>query len=275
MTVQATNANGSKPMPSFTGWLVKEACSFIDGRNVECWNLNWQSDSAILDDWAVHLRQQYISDNKLAARCVFRKLQPAAYLTSWVVPSDKRIRTGDFAEILIADVFEYLYGFGVPRYKQCDRPDKDSSEHGTDVIAYKIKKSGKKSYDDELIAIEVKSDASGTTQSSLIRRIIAADTDSFKDPNRIPMTLSYMVDRAYDAEDMQTARDLLRFLDKAGSTFQKRYASAVTTSFADPKGALSTRYPDDVKLEDKRSLVIVHADRFMELVNDLYGRMTK
>lgn len=275
MTVQATNANGSKPMPSFTGWFVKEGCSFVDGRSVECWNLDWQSDSAILDDWAVHLRQQYISDSELAARCRFRQIQPATYLTSWIVPSGKRIRTGDFAEILIADVFEYLYGFGVPRYKQRDRSDKNSSEHGTDVIAYKIRQSGKESCDDELIAIEVKSDASGTNQSSLIRRIIAANTDSFKDPNRIPMTLSYMADRAYDAGDVQTAQDLLRFLDKAGSTFNERYASAVTTSFSDPKGALSTRYPDDVKLEDERSLVIVHADRFMDLVKDLYGRMTK
>lgn len=139
MTVQATNANGSKPMPSFTKWLVKESCSFINGRDVECWSLNWQVDSAILDDWAVHLRQQYISDNKLAKRCLLRQVQPSAYLASWIVPSGKRIRTGDFAEILIADVFEYLYGFGVPRYKQRDRPDKNSSEHGTDVIAYKIK----------------------------------------------------------------------------------------------------------------------------------------
>lgn len=261
--------------PSFVSWLEREQCSFQDGTTVACWHLGWQCDEDALDEWALHIRRHYVRDKELADRCRARNERLDIYLPRRVVPSESRIRTGDFAEILISDILEYLCRYAVPRYKQCGRPDKNSSEHGTDVIAYRTLDCGKASNDDELLAFEVKSDASGTRESGFLRRVKDAATGPAKDPNRAPMTLDYMIDRASDAGDTQSVEALKRFANKGGVTFREVCGSAVTTSYATPDAALSARTPNDVQLGEGNPLIVVHAQKFMDLINALYDRMTR
>lgn len=261
--------------PVFVSWLKKEQCSFQDGTTVECWHLDWQYNDNALDEWALHLRRHYVRDKDLADRCRARNEQPSVYLPRRVVPSKSQIRSGDFAEILISDVLEYLCKYAVPRYKQLDRTDKNSSEHGVDVIAYRIQDCGKASTGDELLTFEVKSDASGTQKSRFLKRVENAATDSKKDPNRGAFTLDYMIDRAIDAGDTQNEEALMRFANKAGVTFREAHGSAVTTSYVTPDVALSVKLPDDVHLGADNPLVVVYAQEFMSLINDLYGRMTR
>ena len=125
--------------PLFTAWLEAEQCTFRDGTKVYCWCLDWTCSDCVLDKWALHLRRHYISDNILEHRVMARQTTSDQYLPLRVVPDIPSIRSGDFAEILISDVLQYLYGLAVPRYKQCNRKDKNASEHGSDVIAYQLK----------------------------------------------------------------------------------------------------------------------------------------
>lgn len=106
---------------------------------MHCWRLDWACSDNVLDEWALHLRRHYISDDILENRVMARQTTPDQYLSLRVVPDIPSIRSGDFAEILISDVLQYLYGLVVPRYKQCNRKDKNASEHGNDVIAYQLK----------------------------------------------------------------------------------------------------------------------------------------
>lgn len=261
--------------PSFVSWLEKEQCSFQDGTTVACWHLDWQCDEDALDEWALHIRRHYVRDKELADRCRTRNERPDIYLQRRIVPSKSRIRTGDFAEILISDVLEYLCRYAVPRYKQHGRKDKNSSEHGTDVIAYQIQDCGEASNDDKLLVFEVKSNASGTRENGFLERVKDAAVSSKNDPNRAPMTLDYMIDEAFDVGDTQNGEALMRFANKGGVTFREVYGSAVATSYTTPKVALSAKIPNDVQLGEDNPLIVVHAQNFMELINALYDRMKR
>lgn len=261
--------------PLFTAWLEAEQCTFRDGTKVYCWCLDWTCSDCVLDKWALHLRRHYISDNILEHRVMARQTTSDQYLPLRVVPDIPSIRSGDFAEILISDVLQYLYGLAVPRYKQCNRKDKNASEHGSDVIAYQLKNVNSTSTSDKLFVFEVKSNASKTGDAEFIKTVKKATKDSKKDPNRVPMTLQYMIDEATDVNDQATQKNLQRFTDMGGSPYQKIFGSAVATSHVKPIDALSCKAPNDVGLSAFSPLIVVHASRLMDLVNSLYGRMTQ
>lgn len=261
--------------PFFTAWLAAEQCAFKDGTVVYCWCLDWAGSDDVLDEWALHLRRHYISDDVLEHRVVARQTTPDQYLPLRVVPDIPSIRSGDFAEILISDVLQYLYGLVVPRYKQCNRKDKNASEHGSDVIAYQLKNLNGISNSDKLFVFEVKSNASKTSDAELIKTVKKATKDSGKDPNRVPMTLQYMIDEAIDVNDQTTQKNLQRFTDMGGSPYLKIFGSAVATSHDKPIDALSCKAPTDVGLSPFSPLIVVHASKLMDLVNSLYGRMTQ
>ncbi len=275
LTVGIVNSSGTVTPPSFVSWLTKEQCSFRDGTPVACWLLDWNCDDDALDEWALHIRRHYIRDKELADRCANRGEKPTTYLPRRIVPDKSQIRSGDFAEILISDVLEYLCKYAVPRYKQNGRKDKNSSEHGSDVIAYRIQDDVRASSDDMLLAFEVKSNVSGKTEKSFRRRVEDAATDSTKDPNRVPMTLDYMIDEANKAGDVQIGKALLRFFNKGGATFREVYGSAVITQYDTPNNALSSKLPSEVQLDGDSPLIVVHAQKLMGLINSLYDRMDR
>ena len=162
-------SEAGKVPPALKSWLTKEQCTFRDGTSVSCWLLDWEPIAeAELDKWARHLRQQYIYDEDIAHGSALFGLSAREYLKNSVVPNktDRRhARSGDFAEILIEDILECLCGFAVPRYKHRYREDKNASGPGADVIAYQRKDSSAPSTDDKLLVIEVKSNASGETET--------------------------------------------------------------------------------------------------------------
>ena len=264
---------------SLKTWLTKEECTFKDGTSVNCWLLDWEPIAdKVLDEWALHLRRQYIYDKDLAHESRQFGLSTSEYLKSSVVPdrADRRnARSGDFAEILVEDILEYLFEFSVPRYKHRYREDKNASGPGVDVIAYQRKDDSISSTDDKLFIFEVKSNVSCKTETEFLGRIKDATAGSAKDPNRTPMSLEWMIKKADRAGDNETVKDLLRFWNRGGLYFEVKYGSAVTTSYSIPNDALIKRLPKDVGLEMDNSLLVVHGNKLMELVNGLYDRMTQ
>ena len=149
--------------PLYINWLVnEEGVTFEDGVALKCYKLSYETDEAVFDDWALHIRKHYVEDDELTDDSVATGLSIEDYLRKYIVPQKQEelgptARSNDISEILFADLFEFVLHYEVPRCKQYNRSGKNESEHGTDIIAYKFHSKEKTpAKEDELIAIEVK-----------------------------------------------------------------------------------------------------------------------
>ena len=76
-------------------------------------------------------------------------------------------------------MLQFIEGLTVPRYKQIDRINPNSSDQGSDVIGYKVTNPNLPRSDDALLAVEVK--AKLTDPIDLAETIAKAAKDSKKD----------------------------------------------------------------------------------------------
>lgn len=243
----------------------------LQGVETSYYRLDFDIDEAALDEWAVHLRRHYIRDDELAAESSGIGSTPAAYLAESIIPTKKRIRTGDFAEILICDLLQFVEGYESPRYKHHGRIDRNESERGTDVIAYPWFDPSNPNEADELILVEVKSGAGSSLKETLGR----VGADSGKDEARYAMTLNYMRRRSMAAEDKQTEREMSRFLMKGDQTYKRTFAGAATIGLKSLKGKLEGLAAEELGIGAYDKLFIVHAGKFMDLIEDVYDRCTQ
>lgn len=52
--------------PQYINWIVKEdGVVFEDQQQLNCYKLSYEIDDATLDDWALHIRRHYVSDDEL------------------------------------------------------------------------------------------------------------------------------------------------------------------------------------------------------------------
>lgn len=187
--------------PQYVNWIVREAgVVFEDQQPLNCYRLSYVRDDAILDDWALHIRKQYVPDGELEEDAALNKLTVEEYLRQYIIPQKGEpfgptARSNDISEILFADLFEFILNYEVPRCKQHNRSGKNESEHGTDIIAYRFFAEGKVPHkNDELVAIEVKALLSSNEAGKVIKDAV---TDSKKDEDpKFPLNsneLSYPV----------------------------------------------------------------------------------
>jgi hypothetical protein len=114
-------------------------------------------------------------------------LSRAEYLSTLVFPAadsqlGPAVRSGDFAEILIADLLEYQFGFWVPRTRYADKSIGDESSKGTDVLGFKfVRDDLVPSAEDILVVAESKAQMSGAKAKPCLQ---AAVSDSAKDALR-------------------------------------------------------------------------------------------
>ena len=180
--------------PKYIDWIIEEIGICIkDDLPIKCYKINYSYDDSILDDWALHIRRHYVSDESLAEDVHVFDMEVEDYLREYVIPQKHEtlgatVRSGDIAEIIVADLLEFIMGYSVPRYKQMNRSGKNNSEHGTDVIAYRFKKADKTpTRHDELIAAEVKAKLTDETYTP----IESAVKDSKKDALRLARTVNH------------------------------------------------------------------------------------
>lgn len=272
------------PKPLFMQWLVKETPIVINGYSCSCYKLDWTVDEKLLEDWALHIRRHYIRDDDLSKLTSFRKISTAEYLQKYKIPQftckdrgGPRIVPGDFAEILVADILQFLDNYIVPRYKQVLRANPYSSEQGSDVVAYRfVKGSRQPSGDDEIVIVEVKSAVSRKSDREAVRRIVDAVKGSKKDRDntRDAMTLNYLMERSLQEEDWSTAEELKRFLDRGEHPYRESFHSAVTL---DAKLLTSRRIdiPDLEMVAPLGPVVLIKACNFLNLIKDVYSRCAK
>lgn len=101
--------------PLYINWLVnEEGVTFEDGVALKCYKLSYETDEAVFDDWALHIRKHYVEDDELTDDSVATGLSIEDYLRKYIVPQKQEelgptARSNDISEILFADLFRFLY----------------------------------------------------------------------------------------------------------------------------------------------------------------------
>ena len=91
--------------PLYIDWLVEEAGKVIKNSiPLTCYKLNYSMDETVLDDWALHIRKNYIDDDQLIDDASENNMSVEQYLKEYVIPQKKdelgpTARSGDITEI--------------------------------------------------------------------------------------------------------------------------------------------------------------------------------
>lgn len=73
--------------PLYINWLVnEEGVTFEDGVALKCYKLSYETDEAVFDDWALHIRKHYVEDDELTDDSVATGLSIEDYLREYIIP---------------------------------------------------------------------------------------------------------------------------------------------------------------------------------------------
>jgi hypothetical protein len=263
-------------IPSHIQWLTDtgKRLSTADGKEIEVWEFRHQNDSGILSEWAVHFRNQYCSDKQIDSLRSGTGKSRTQYLNDIKFPDAKTtpgpsIRSGDFAEILIADYLEFILNYWVPRSRFANKTIRNESDKGSDIIGFKIIQPEAFSSKDEMIIFEVKATFSDTNDNRLQDSINA----SAKDETRKAESLNALKQRFVDKHDKRHAQEIERFQNIVDNSFvEKSGAAAVLANRVFDKTIFSMT---DASLHCNRnclSLIVVKGENMMPFVHELYRR---
>jgi hypothetical protein len=263
--------------PRYINWFVKENnVTLEDGFPIICYRLDYELDDNAFHEWAIHIRRHYESDEDLKDSLLETRMSLENYLRSQVIPQKDDLfgptsRSTDFTEIMISDLFEFVYGYDVPRCKQANRSGKTLSEHGSDILAYKFYKPDKSpSKKDELLVIEVK----GNLTSDNYRPIVDSVTDSHKyDTDRHTHTLNYYRKKLKYLKHFDQVDDVARFQQKSENDYLITYIpSAVISRTTIPDNIILGINGIDLELRDNNKVFLVHGKKLMDLAHTIYER---
>lgn len=160
--------------PSHVDWLLDtgQQVQTASGHKVEVWSFNHVDDPALLSAWAKHFREQYVVDGHLPALVAGTGMTHSQYLRDVVFPDGKvrpgpSTRSGDFAEILVADYLEFVLGYWCPRGRYKGRFNRNDSTKGADIIGFRFVADGGVNAADELFVVEAKSGMTVTATNRL------------------------------------------------------------------------------------------------------------
>jgi hypothetical protein len=263
-----------------TAWLKKTGAKVqtADGISVAVYELSIDhTDGPALTMWAKHFRQHYCLDDQIDRLRKGTNKSRSQYLTDLVFPHKSEdfgpaTRSGDFAEILIADLLESQLGFWAPRTRYGDKLVRNESPKGTDVLAFKFDGVGpsKPSRKDILISFESKAQLSGKKANS---RLQDAVNDSAKDVYRISESLNAMKRRLIARTDDEGADRVERFQDGLEVPYVRMSGAAAIfcSSVYDPVQIPKTDCAEHENV-DNLMLVVLHSEALMGFVHALYER---
>lgn len=261
-------------------WLKEadETLTTSDGKDISVWELVCDmSDTKTWTAWAKHFREHYCLDSVID---VLKEGTPytdsrADYLNSLAFPDEKiapgpSIRAGDFAEILVADLLEEHFAFWVPRTRYQAKAIRNESTKGTDVIGIQfLNADGSPSAKDKLFTVESKAQLSGKHAKP---RLQDAVTDSMKDEKRKGETLNAIKRRLIEENRIDEALKIQRFQDALKNPYIEQTGAAAffCNSVYDSDNISKTTSCLQHKNANQMTLIVVRANTFMKLVNQLY-----
>ena len=73
--------------PQYIDWIVEESGVVIkDNIPLKCYKIDYRDDESILDDWALHIRRNYIDDVELVEDADDNGMTVEEYLYDYVIP---------------------------------------------------------------------------------------------------------------------------------------------------------------------------------------------
>lgn len=270
--------------PSYLSWIVQENGVVLDnGEPITCYRLDYEVDDKVLDEWALHIRRHFISDEELIESCSDLEMTPEEYLKQNIIPQKgeglgSTARSNYISEILFSDLLQFVYGLEVPRFRQNNMSGKTVSEHGTDVIGYKFFNEDKKPNEkDLLVTVEVKAGLTQTNAEVIKKAVIDANKDEY----RLAQSLDYMRRKLKRMNKTEEAKDVLRFQKKTKTDFELRNCAAGMSSLSNiPVKSVDGKdvrvipqiSGDELRLKGDASIYYVHGKRLMDLAHNIFDR---
>jgi len=267
--------------PIHTRWLkiVDKTLVSVDGKSISVYELVPDfEDATAFSTWARHFRRHYCLDENIDKFRSGTGKSRTQYLIDYVFPTKTSdfgpaTRSGDFAEILLADLLEYQFGYWVPRTRYSRKDIRNESTKGSDVVGFLFEntKTLVASTKDILTTIEAKAQMSGTSPRS---RLQDAVLDSVKDKMRLGESLNAMKQRLYDDKLDTEAKKIERFQEGINIPYIRQSgAAAVFCSNVYSKEHVcgTTDCTDHENLENL-ILIVIHAKELMTIVHNLYER---
>jgi hypothetical protein len=271
---------GTMTPPLHISWLkdTGKTLTTASGQEIHVLEFEHTDDAAILTAWAKHFREHYCLDKILDDAREGTGLSRKEYLEQLVFPSKDQApgpstRAGDFAEILVADYFEYLQGWRVPRTRYRLKSISNESTKGTDILAFRLAKKTdleKEIYSpqDILMSVEVKAQFSGKKAK---KRLQDAVDDSVKDQYRKALSLNAMKMRLQLDADFPNVKLVERFQNLADRPYKAQFTATAFHCTSNYEDSAVNEVDVDQHPEKKHlSLLLVKGCTMMQLVNQLY-----
>lgn len=262
--------------PAYMTWLVREdGVTIKDKIPLNCYRIDYKYNDAVLDEWALHIRRNYIEDDILKESADVNGMTVEDFLREYIIPQKGETlgataRSGDIAEIIISDLIEFVFNYSVPRYKMKNRAGKNSSQQGTDIIAYKYYNSDKSPHEkDELVSIEVKAALTKKDYTPIEKAII----DAKKDEQRLARTINYCRQRLNELGKIDESNNITRFLLKPDYNFKLISAAAGISSKENIDQIIELGISgEDLVISNNQMIFYVHGKQLMELAHNVYER---
>ncbi|MES9970313.1 MAG: Hachiman antiphage defense system protein HamA [Candidatus Thiodiazotropha sp.] len=231
------------------------------------------SNEEVMHHWATHFRNHYCLDTEI------EHLKPEGmsnsdYLLTLKFPGKSgglgpSTRSGDFAEILVADYLEFLREYYVPRTRYDRKIIGNESSKGSDVLGFK-QISEKPSNKDELIIYEVKARLSENSVSNTLQTAI---NDSSKDEARLAESLNGAKQRLYDQRNYEGMSIISRFQQNVDHPYKTKYgAAAVLSDSSCCVETLAEASSEEHSSRKQLEMIVIRGPLLMSLVHSLYER---
>ncbi len=265
--------------PQYIDWIVEKTGIVIkDSTPIQCYEIDYKDDPLILDDWAKHIRRNYISDDDLSDDAFINNMTIEQYLKEYIIPQKQEplgptARSGDIGEIIVSDLLEFIWNYSVPRYKLKNRAGKNNSQQGTDIIAYKFYKADKTpNVKDELIAAEVKAALTKDDYSVLENAL----KHSEKDEHRLARTVNHCRKRLKELGDYSGVEEITRFLIKSENDFKILRVAAGISSRESVISPIELSVLDNqLQIKSEQKIFYIYGRKLMNLTHDIYERCKK
>jgi hypothetical protein len=262
--------------PPHVQWFINTGTQIktSEGKEIEVWEFLHQKNTSVLSEWATHFRNHYCLDSQIDDLVSGTGKTKKQYLESIKFPDEREkpgpsIRSGDFAEILVADYLEYICNYWVPRTRYIDKTVRNESTKGSDTIGIKIMRPSQYSPEDELIIFEVKASFSEFSNN----RLQDAVTASANDEVRKGETLNSIKQRYLDKNESGMAKKIERFQNITDHPYKnKSGAAAVLENKIFTKTDFSYTSTSSHYNSDNLFLIVIKGNDMMNLVHELYRR---
>lgn len=257
-------------------WFSQQSSVNINGNRIDIFEFNHLPDNNILSAWAIHFRNHYCLDTQIDLLRHPNKSRKD-YLNDIKLPTlsgfGPGIRSGDFAEILVADYLEFILNYDVPRYRWQSKIIKDESPKGSDVIGFLINnpQENNPQENDTLAIYEVKAKLSRGGKNTLQTAI----DDSAKDEIRIAESLNFIKQKSIDSNNFIRTNIVERFQNPTDFPYKERYGAVwlVSDECCDIDTIISNISTSKHPKQDALFLLIIKGHQMMDLVHELYRRV--